>query len=36
MLIIGKTQRYPIVIYADFEAILENMDKKKGINTRLI
>jgi len=32
----GKTARHPIVIYADFEAILEKTDEKKGTNTKLI
>ncbi|VVC33455.1 Ribonuclease H-like domain,Recombination endonuclease VII,Zinc finger C2H2-type [Cinara cedri] len=32
----GKTQRHPIVIYADFEAILEKTDEKKGSSTTII
>ncbi|KAF0705089.1 C2H2-type domain-containing protein, partial [Aphis craccivora] len=31
-----KTQRHPIVIYADFEKILMKTDKDKGHNTRII
>lgn len=29
----GKTERHPIVIYADFEALLEKCDETKGSNT---
>jgi len=32
----NKTQRHPIVIYADFEAILEKTNEKKGQNTTII
>jgi len=32
----GKTQRHPVVIYADFEAILMKTDEKKGKSTRVI
>lgn len=32
----SKTQRHPIVIYADFEAILMKTDEKKGKSTTII
>lgn len=32
----GETVRHPIVIYADFETILEKVDEKRGANTRLV
>ncbi|VVC42472.1 Ribonuclease H-like domain [Cinara cedri] len=32
----GKIQRHPIVIYFDFEAILEKTDEKKGSSTSVI
>ncbi|CAI6356064.1 unnamed protein product [Macrosiphum euphorbiae] len=32
----NKTQRHPIVIYADFETILTKTDEKKGAKTRIL
>ncbi|KAL4098768.1 hypothetical protein QTP88_023307 [Uroleucon formosanum] len=31
-----STQRHPIVIYADFEALLVKVDEKKGVNTTIV
>jgi len=31
-----STQRHPIVIYKDFEALLVKVDEKKGINTAIV
>lgn len=31
-----KTQRHPVVIYADFEALLVKVDESKGVNTKSI